>query len=455
MAGKDQPHTMKRLRSGALALGLLAAPVAMLATHPSTAQAAGTTYYVHCSAGNDANAGTTQSTAWRSVARANKAPLKPGDSLLFARGCTWTGTRLNAAWNGTASAPITIGAYGSGNRPVFQDAGFANVQISGSYQFVQDLFSTFHPTNVTACGQPLGTYYGFVFNNGGNHNTLRGSQATHGTAGVHLGPQSGWNRVISNTFSANNVLQTFGANPAADLGAWGILIRSDNNEIGYNTTWANNAVCQNQGYPLMSNSVEIYEGSYNNIHHNRSFGERFFSELGSSATKKATGNLFAYNLFQTNMADSRFIVTRGAGDATYGPVWNTRVLYNTAYQTGVGSQALVCILGCSDQVLTARANVLWAEQKVLYADKPFAFSDSVVWNSAGKPYLQVPSTQTMPGITRADPMFTDRSAGNFSLRAGSPAIDRGNTQPPFNRDLAGNPVPSGAGPDQGGYERVG
>src|SRR5262249_46228261 len=68
---------------------------------------AGTSYYVDCTAGADTNAGTAQSQAWRSLAKANGATLKPGDRLFLNRGCTWTGP-LQAHWTGTADKPITI-----------------------------------------------------------------------------------------------------------------------------------------------------------------------------------------------------------------------------------------------------------------------------------------------------------------------------------------------------------
>src|SRR4029079_13868855 len=37
------------------------------------------TYYVDCAVGNDAYTGTSPAQAWKSMAKANKAPLQPGD----------------------------------------------------------------------------------------------------------------------------------------------------------------------------------------------------------------------------------------------------------------------------------------------------------------------------------------------------------------------------------------
>src|SRR5689334_3513936 len=44
-------------------------------------------YYVDCTGGNDANSGTSESAAWKSLAKARAAVLLPGDRLLFRRGC--------------------------------------------------------------------------------------------------------------------------------------------------------------------------------------------------------------------------------------------------------------------------------------------------------------------------------------------------------------------------------
>src|SRR3954471_4249971 len=100
--------------------------------------AIGTTYYVDCSAGNDAYSGKSTSAAWKSLAKASSAPLVAGDSLLFKRDCSWGGM-LRADWTGTASQPILIGAYGTGDRPVIRDGTAYNIRITGSYLIFDNL----------------------------------------------------------------------------------------------------------------------------------------------------------------------------------------------------------------------------------------------------------------------------------------------------------------------------
>ncbi len=80
------------------------------------------TYYVSAT-GNDSNNGTSQATAWRTIARVqqNGATFQPGDQILFQRGGTFPG-HLTINSNGSAAAPIVIGSYGTGALPEISGA---------------------------------------------------------------------------------------------------------------------------------------------------------------------------------------------------------------------------------------------------------------------------------------------------------------------------------------------
>jgi hypothetical protein len=78
-------------------------------------------YYVSPT-GDDANAGTSPGSAWRSIDRANQAVLEPGDRLLFEGGQSFEGTLLfDEEDQGTPSAPIVVGTFGDGRATI--DAG--------------------------------------------------------------------------------------------------------------------------------------------------------------------------------------------------------------------------------------------------------------------------------------------------------------------------------------------
>ncbi len=77
----------------------------------------GETFYVS-PAGDDAAAGTSEATPWKTVAKVNAAALAPGDTIAFQRGGVWQES-LQPAASGTAEAPITFTAYGEGELPRF------------------------------------------------------------------------------------------------------------------------------------------------------------------------------------------------------------------------------------------------------------------------------------------------------------------------------------------------
>ncbi|HEX9991676.1 MAG TPA: choice-of-anchor Q domain-containing protein [Acidimicrobiales bacterium] len=429
--------------------GLLALPSPPDAPASEPGPLTAATYYVDC-AGSDGASGTSPTSAWRTLGRASAAALGAGGRLLLKRDCTWWGQRLDADWHGTEAAPVVVGAYGSGDDPRIWNGPYQGVKVSGSHVVLEQLVVGHSPSRFTSCGQPLGVYYGVNFTEGAHDSVLQDSLVTGSMAGVHLARDSWANTVRRNVIAGNDVVDAFHADPAQDLGAWGVLVVSDDNDISWNQFVDNRAVCSNQGYRLMSNSVEIFEGKRNRIHHNRSVGDRVFSELGGSWEEKAADNVFAYNRFANDLADSRFVVTRGS-DESWGPVYRTTVVHNTTYLTGPRSQGVVCMSGCTPNILTMRWNLIWAEEKVLYADGTFEASRNLFWSSDGDPFVQAPFA--VPAIV-ANPQFVDRWSATLTLSAGSPAIDAGDVSTAWGVALNGVPLYQGWATELGAYERA-
>ena len=82
----------------------------------SAAAMTATTFYVDSTKGDDANAGTSPTAAWRTLDAANRKVLEPGDELRFSAGGAWRGV-LAPQGKGDAGNPVRIGAYGDGKRP--------------------------------------------------------------------------------------------------------------------------------------------------------------------------------------------------------------------------------------------------------------------------------------------------------------------------------------------------
>jgi len=86
----------------------------------------GVNYYISSSGGNDAANGTSESTPWKTIARLNSvfSSIKPGDKILFKRGDTFYG-QLKISRSGLPGNPITISAYGTGDKPII--TGFTTI----------------------------------------------------------------------------------------------------------------------------------------------------------------------------------------------------------------------------------------------------------------------------------------------------------------------------------------
>ncbi len=89
------------------------------------------TNYYFSQIGNDGNTGTSINAAWQTISRFNSTfkAFKPGDSILFHRGDVFYGSMIISR-SGTFNAPITIGAYGKGAKPVI--TGFKTVTAWGN-----------------------------------------------------------------------------------------------------------------------------------------------------------------------------------------------------------------------------------------------------------------------------------------------------------------------------------
>ena len=103
----------RRLHLAAVLLTLVACSAAVFA--------AGTTYYVSSSSGNDSYDGTAAQWdgthgPWKSLTKASAVKYQPGDSLLLKCGDSWDET-LTLSGNGTTDHPVTVASYGAGERP--------------------------------------------------------------------------------------------------------------------------------------------------------------------------------------------------------------------------------------------------------------------------------------------------------------------------------------------------
>ncbi len=131
-------------RAVATIAALLLAGAGIVAAQP--AAAANTTYYINSSTGNDSAAGTSPATAWKTLAAANSRTFGPGDQILLARGGSWTG-QLAPLGSGSAAAPITISAYGTGAAPHINGS---TVSTGGAVQLLNQSYWTIENLDVVS-----------------------------------------------------------------------------------------------------------------------------------------------------------------------------------------------------------------------------------------------------------------------------------------------------------------
>src|SRR5665647_553890 len=155
-----------------------------------------TNYYIS-SSGSDTNNGTSTSTPWKTLSKLNAyfSSLQPGDNVLLNRGDVFYGS-INVNKSGSFGSPITIGAYGSGAKPVI--TGFTNVtswtNLGGNIWESTNAVSTLPYTNMvvvngvnTAMGRyPNTGYLTYQSHSGSSSITSSGLSGTPNWTGAEL-----------------------------------------------------------------------------------------------------------------------------------------------------------------------------------------------------------------------------------------------------------------------------
>jgi len=398
------------------------------------AAASGQTYYVDCAVAGDAADGKAPSSAWATLSRANAAELQPGDALLLKRGCAWQGP-LNARWNGSGDRPITIGAYGQGDRPLIQNSS-TQVVVTGTNQLIDNLRVRSDPDSLdTKCkDNPIGNRTGISFEAGATNNTVRNAVITDLSSGVHFTTRATYNKLLHSELS-NNIMM-FDADPYKnDGGAQAILLQGDYNEIAYNDIFGSMA-CSTR-YGTDGTAIELYGGQNNSIHHNSTWNNANFTEISLPRT---TVNVFAYNLVNGHSA-----VTVHDGTT------RTIVINNVFYSTGgSGDNGVVCA-PCSGNVMTFKNNIVWGYGALSTGGTSADEGYNIYWAPNGHPYFDGPIS---PTSLVADPMFVNPGV-DFHVEGDSPALGAGSMESVslgWQHDLNLTPVPQAGAPSVGVYE---
>jgi Right handed beta helix region len=217
---------------------------------------AATTYYVS-PRGSDSNRGTSQSAAWRTVARVNSARVRPGDTVLFHGGATFSDDDLTGNRGGASGRSITYGSYGPGNA------------ILGEIWIASHNFLTFDHLRTKRIGG-RGNDITVENSNIGNTpdagiNAVSGDRwhifdnYIHDTGDSGILTQSG-EKAEDKPGDAwvikHNVIERTGTNPSITWGKHGIYLKVRNAEVINNTiaNFADDGISQRYGNATIANN---------------------------------------------------------------------------------------------------------------------------------------------------------------------------------------------------------
>ncbi|WP_405949416.1 carbohydrate-binding protein [Streptomyces prunicolor] len=206
---RTRQRTSKVLALLAAVTGALLVPVTA-----TNASAAGTSYYVDCSASS--NGTGTSASPWNSVAGVNGTTFTAGDSILFKAGTTCTG-QLTPGGSGASGSNISMASYGSGAKPIIDAAGATGAVIHllnqqywdiGGLELIDNASSPAYRSGVLAENSSGGVLNHIRVHDMYIHNIAGyggGWYSTNAGVGVqtdHTTPVSTWNDVVveNNTF---------------------------------------------------------------------------------------------------------------------------------------------------------------------------------------------------------------------------------------------------------------
>ncbi|MFC8824145.1 choice-of-anchor Q domain-containing protein [Streptomyces sp. NPDC057137] len=405
----------------------------------------GTVRYLDSQAGDDSAAGTTPATAWKTLNRVTAASPAPGDVVALRRGQTFTGS-ATLGGSGTASAPITVTAFGTGAPPTLSNPGGWNMlQLAGSHIEVTQLRFADGAVFDNADGQGItGPKY-----------RLSGAIAVTGPAGsahihdneftqvgVGVKTYALGTRIDHNSFHDLKIaFRGMDAGAETSYGALGVSINNSDAQVSFNRFV--NCRSTDSPYGADGGAVEIegFDHAKNDItiDHNYSSGSQGFLEVTETTTSNVS---LLYNISDDYQ---QFV----AFDTTTQPS-GYRVDHNTVVRARGDNQTQFAIYfyrepgpDPTDSWLSLTNNIFYLTSGVVLHDYDWPHDHNLVLGTLG----YAPG----PGDIQADPQFTDTAGGDYRPGPTSPARDNG-TAATAATDIYGNNSTVGPGSDIGAVE---
>jgi hypothetical protein len=418
-----------------------------------TIQAKAGNYYFSSLSGNDSRSilqAQSPATPWKTINKLNSffANLKPGDSVLFKTGETFTGNIVGTQ-SGTQAAPIVISAYGTSKiQPVFEynllngsvdSRGRNIIYIANSKYVVIDGIRFTDPT-IDSLNHSITANVGIAINidASASYITLKNLNISLIGVGVLLNANNCaiQHCTIQNMRMVVNTPTNINNND--DFGANGIVVGGSSNTISncyFKDLWA---VSYDYGYD--GGAIEVYGSlvNQNSVLYNTAINCNGFMELGSGNGGVASNNLVAYNLLINN---GLVFVLHTNGVFGLG-ITNLQLFNNdiveTVQQFTKPPYLLDCPTSLPANIINMRNNIFWINTNVsvvlsngpLSVPGPITHLNNIYHLNSGVLGFSINSSEVIVDSQTA--IFNNTASANpalwdYSLLPKSIAIDFGKT----------------------------
>ncbi len=377
-----------------------------------------TTYYVDATGGSDGNNGTSTGTPWKTLARLTNS-FSPGDFILLKRGESWN-ELLTPPTDGTSVSPITFGAYSTGLLPTLNAQGVRTfcVDLQSRSNIVVDSIKFINATSI-----------GIVISR--SNNVVQNCIASNCYSAILVNGNS--SVMVSNCVISGCTNEALGLHDVTYMEVHNCTLT--NNVQGINDSVSSGRLLVYDTY-FSNTTDDLYTTEFLSVYATRC---RFVT----SATVSHCINL--------NNGDS---ISYCIIDMTAVPGY-TGLIFNLQNAGSISANNCVFYGG------TGAA----AGQFYVPTGHTMTFTNCIFTNIWKLANIDIGGACTMDhcmtntitlGTLSANtskvagpPLFTSASTGDFTLQAGSPAIDAG-VYIGITTDLAGNPVQNP--PDIGAFE---